>query len=463
MSEIKAGSTDQSIEFVLLDATTGAHATGLTIANLDASYARTRSAAVNNDLTALSAVTDAHADNQAIEVHATFQPGVYRVDFPDAAFAAGAAFVTLTITGAAIKPSSQRFALVVNTAEDIYTRLGAPAGASVSADVAAVKAETAAIVADTNELQTDWANGGRLDLILDARASQASVDTIDGIVDSILVDTGTDIPATLATLATAANLATVAGYLDTEIAAILAIAQKLDTALELDGAVYRFTVNALELAPTGGSAPTAAEIADEVQTRTIAAVTTVNGLAANVVTAAAVAADAVAEIQSGLASAAALATVDAVVDAIQAKTEALPTDPADQSLIIAATDAVMTRLGAPAGASVSADIAAVKADSAAVLQDTGTDGVVVAAASKADYRLSATGVNDILRTALTEGYAADGAAPTLEQFLFMVWGLLAERSVAGTTLTARRLDGATAAMTFTLDSATEPTSQTRAT
>lgn len=35
-----------------------------------------------------------------------------------------------------------------------------------------------AIVADTNELQTDWANGGRLDLILDARASQASVDDL---------------------------------------------------------------------------------------------------------------------------------------------------------------------------------------------------------------------------------------------------------------------------------------------
>jgi hypothetical protein len=35
-----------------------------------------------------------------------------------------------------------------------------------------------AILADTNELQTDWVNGGRLDLILDARASQASVDDL---------------------------------------------------------------------------------------------------------------------------------------------------------------------------------------------------------------------------------------------------------------------------------------------
>jgi len=44
--------------------------------------------------------------------------------------------------------------------------------------------EVAAILADTNELQTDWADGGRLDLILDARASQASVDAIDDFVDT---------------------------------------------------------------------------------------------------------------------------------------------------------------------------------------------------------------------------------------------------------------------------------------
>jgi hypothetical protein len=58
--------------------------------------------------------------------------------------------------------------------------------------------EIAAILADTNELQTDWANGGRLDLILDARASQSSVDVVDGIVDEILVDTGTTLPAAIA-------------------------------------------------------------------------------------------------------------------------------------------------------------------------------------------------------------------------------------------------------------------------
>ena len=54
------------------------------------------------------------------------------------------------------------------------------------------KTDIDAILADTNELQSDWANGGRLDLILDARSSQASVDVIDGNVDAILLDTGTD-------------------------------------------------------------------------------------------------------------------------------------------------------------------------------------------------------------------------------------------------------------------------------
>lgn len=82
---------------------------------------------------------------------------------------------------------------------------------------------------------------------------------------------------------------------------------------------------------------------------------------------------------------------------------------------------------------------------------------------KTGYRLSSTGVDDVLRTALTEGYAADGAAPTLEQFLYMVWTALSEFAISGTTITCKKLDGTTTSMTFTLDSATDPTSRTRAT
>lgn len=61
-------------------------------------------------------------------------------------------------------------------------------------------------------------------------------------------------------------------------------------------------------------------------------------------------------------------------------------------------------LGAAVGASISADIAAVKAETASILADTGTDGVVVAAASKSGYSLAAdqSGVTIGTVTTLTD-------------------------------------------------------------
>lgn len=69
---------------------------------------------------------------------------------------------------------------------------------------------------------------------------------------------------------------------------------------------------------------------------------------------------------------------------------------------------------------------------------------------------------EILTTALTESYAADGVAPTLSQLLFLIAQHLGESSIVGTTKTVKQIDGATPAATFTLDSATAPTSITRA-
>ncbi len=67
----------------------------------------------------------------------------------------------------------------------------------------------------------------------------------------------------------------------------------------------------------------------------------------------------------------------------------------------------------------------------------------------------------VLTTALTEAYAADGVAFTLSQALFMIYSAVMEFSIAGTTLTCKKLDGSTTAMTVTLDSSTAPTSRTR--
>lgn len=80
----------------------------------------------------------------------------------------------------------------------------------------------------------------------------------------------------------------------------------------------------------------------------------------------------------GLAS----ANMDTQFNNINSKTANLPSDPADHSDIIAATNAIMSRLGAPAGVSMSADILALKNDTTAILLDTGTDGVVLSSATQ---------------------------------------------------------------------------------
>lgn len=199
---------------------------------------------------------------------------------------------------------------------------------------------------------------------------------VNAEVDTALADydppTNTEMEArTLASAsyATASALATV----DTVVDTIQVTTDKLDDTLELDSTVYRFTANSLEQAPAAEGGLSASAIADEVQTRTIAAVTTVNGLANNAITAAATAPDFTTEVQSGLATSSALTTLSNTVGVAGAG-------------LTAADDAVMTRLGSPAGASVSADVAAVKSDSAAILIDTaeiGTSGAGLTAVDDA--------------------------------------------------------------------------------
>jgi hypothetical protein len=68
---------------------------------------------------------------------------------------------------------TQRF--TANALEEAPSGTGASA-ASIRAEIDANSTQLAAIVADTNELQTDWVNGGRLDLLLDG--VRAKTDTI---------------------------------------------------------------------------------------------------------------------------------------------------------------------------------------------------------------------------------------------------------------------------------------------
>ena len=85
-------------------------------------------------------------------------------------------------------------------------------------------------------------------------------------------------------------------------------------------------------------------------------------------------------------------------------------------------------------------------------------GVTTTVTGRIDRAISA-----ILTTAMTEAYNADGVAPTPAQALFVIMQRLTEFAISGTTITAKKIDGSTTAFTLTLDSATTPTSSTRAT
>lgn len=59
-----------------------------------------------------------------------------------------------------------------------------------------------------------------------------------------------------------------------------------------------------------------------------------------------------------------------------------------------------------------------------------------------------------------ETYAADGQIGTLKDFIYMVYAMR-QAVVTGTSFKAKKLDGTTDAMTFTLDDAINPTSMIR--
>ena len=65
-------------------------------------------------------------------------------------------------------------------------------------------------------------------------------------------------------------------------------------------------------------------------------------------------------------------------------------------------------------------------------------------------------------TAMVESYASDGSAMTPAQALYMILCAVSEFSISSTTITGKKLDGSTTAMTWTINSASSPTSRTRA-
>jgi hypothetical protein len=106
---------------------------------------------------------------------------------------------------------------------------------------------------------------------------------------------------------------------------------------------------------------------------------------------------------------------------------------------------------------------------ASVLHSSEANSITVgafAADSITESALAASAATEIatatLTSAMTESYRSAGASPTLAQAAFELLAHMGDSSISGTTKTLKKLDGTTA-KTFTLDSSTAPTSITEAT
>lgn len=140
-AELKAGTTSYVCEIFIQDSssTTGSGRTGLAYntSGLTAYYKRSNGTAAAQITLADIATLGTFASGGFKEVDATNMPGVYEIHIPDACLAAGATSVAILLKGATnMAPLPIEITLKSNDEADIYSRLGAPAGASIAADIA---------------------------------------------------------------------------------------------------------------------------------------------------------------------------------------------------------------------------------------------------------------------------------------------------------------------------------------
>jgi hypothetical protein len=253
MEEIQVGTVDRTILVFIPDpaSTTGAGKTGVAHGSITVSAARVED---DNDviitdftssLNALSALTDAHNDWGWREVSSTLFPGLYRLDVADSLFASGRWYTALNVTlTSGLAPIAPRlFKIVAHDPADLgtkqsgdsFARLGAPAGASVSADLAVIDdfldTEIAAIKAKTDNLPSDPADAS--DIAGSFTTVNTKLDTIDDFLDTEIAAIkaktdnlpadpadASDIAGSFTTVNT--KLDTIDDFLDTEVAAIKA-------------------------------------------------------------------------------------------------------------------------------------------------------------------------------------------------------------------------------------------------
>lgn len=142
--------------------------------------------------------------------------------------------------------------------------------------------------------------------------------------------------------------------------------------------------------------------------------------------------------------------LDLLIDAIKAKTDGLPPDPADASVIAAATTAIAGYIDTEVAsilAAVDTEIATLVTNVAAILADTGTDGVVLSTATQ-------QAIADVLLGRSVANVEASAGVHTLASLVLAAF----ESAIAGTVWTIKRTDGTTtfATRAVTLDAGADP-------
>jgi hypothetical protein len=402
MRSVKKGATDQTFYFKMIDSAAGTPETGLTITNLDITYVRNRAAHSKTDATALSAVTDAHSDNKAIEVDATQAPGLYRVDFPDAAFATGVDDVILIVTCSGCDPAMIEVMLVDNIEKDTYDRIGAPAGASIAADLVTIDdfldTEIAAIVTATGAAAIRSAVGlASANLDTQLAAIDDLVDTevaaIKTVVDAIEVDTQ-DIQGRLPAALVSGRIDASVGAMAANVLTASAIAADAITDAKVASDVTIASVTGAVGSVTGNVGGNVTGSVGSIATGGIAAASFAAGaidaaaIATNAIGSDELAASAITEIQSGLATSAALTTVEGKIDTIDGIVDSILVDTAE----IGAAGAGLTVLATQASVNtiddfLDTEIAAIKAKTDNLPSDPADASVVAGLIAAAEAKI----------------------------------------------------------------------------
>lgn len=386
----------------------------------------------------------------------------------------------------------------------------------------ATAAQATAIVADTNELQTDWANGGRLDLILDELTTQgdtneAAIGALNDPTAAAIADAVWDenIEAAHGTDATAGLLLRVLGA---------AISNRANNATlhdllgidDLPGYDLPLMTWAEEI--VDGAAPTAANAIQNLLYASLTVSGTVNDPGASGTTTTIptdltgygddIFNDQILKVVDGAQALAIRAILDynsttglitideplaaALADNVNIQIIPIHVHPTSQIADAVWDEASSGHTTAGTfgklGADVLADTNELQTDLTnggrldlildelttnvdAVETDTQDIQSRLPAAlvnSRMDSTIDATGmeagaIDAIWTTALTEAYRSTGAAGTAAQLLHEILQNITEFAISGTTKTVKKFDGSTTAKTYTLDSSTTPTSITEAT